>query len=485
MQATEVSEVNVPKKRALFLGQITGPLLKFIPVALLGAGLYFFCRPEVLSVDTWMLFTIFVCTIVAIILKPLPMGALSLLSISALMLTKAVPQTVILQGFSSDLIWLIIMACFLARSFIKTGLGNRIAYAFISLFGGTPLGLSYGLLLSSACMSPLIPSTTARTGGIILPVLQSIIRAIGGGVESKKMASYLTLVVFHGSIITSAMFVTANAGNPIVLKFAKEMGIDISWSTWALAAFVPGVISLLSLPFLLRFFVPCTVENKEKVVEHAKLELQALGKVSKKEKITLSIFGLLLFLWAFGPLFHVHPTEAAFFGVALLLLANVLEWKDILNEEIAWDTFFWMATLIMMASELQHLGVISYFTGQIVHVIPTYSWHVALGVLSLIYFYSHYFFASTTAHLSSMFAPLLAVACTLGAPPLVAVFCLGFVSNLFGGLTHYASGPAPILYSQGHVEIKTWWKIGFFTSIFYLIIWLGIGPLWWKLLALW
>ncbi|MDB6080765.1 MAG: 2-oxoglutarate/malate transporter, partial [Chlamydiia bacterium] len=411
-----------------------------------------------------------------------PMGALSLLAVSCLTLTKAVPLHTILQGFSNDLIWLIVMACFLARSFIKTGLGNRIAYAFVSFFGGTPLGLGYGLILSSAAMSPLIPSTTARTGGIILPVLKSLIQVIGDSAASKKVAAYLTMVVFHGSVLTSAMFVTSNAGNPIVVKFAKSAGIDITWSTWALAALLPGLLSLILLPLLLKFLIPCTVEDSAKVTQHAKDELASLGPVTVKEKITLSIFGVLLILWAFGGQLHVHPTEAAIFGVALLLLVNVLNWKDILSEEIAWDTFFWMAILIMMASELQNVGVVNYFTSQIVRIIPTYSWHFALAALSLIYFYSHYFFASTTAHLSSMFAPFLAVACTAGAPPLLAALCFGFIGNLFGGLTHYASGPAPILFSQGFVELKTWWKVGFALSIFYIIVWLGIGPLWWKFL---
>ena len=138
----------------------------------------------------------------------------------------------------------------------------------------------------------------------------------------------------------------------------------------------------------------------------------------------------------------------------------------------------------MMASELQTLGVVGYFTGQIVQFIPNHSWQLSLLILCLVYFYSHYFFASTTAHLSCMYGPFLAVSCTAGAPPLLAALALGFISNLFGGLTHYSSGPAPILYAQGHIDIKTWWKMGAITSLFYLIVWLGVGSLWLKMLGI-
>src|SRR5262249_33992509 len=155
----------------------------------------------------------------------------------------------------------------LARGFIKTGLGARIAYGFVALFGGTPYGMSYGLLVSSACMAPLIPSTTARTGGIILPVLRSIVGVMG---SNPAVASFLTLIVFHGSVISSAMFLTANAGNPIAIKFAENMGISISWLDWAKAAFVPSLLSLLLLPPFLLLLAPCKVEDAKKIEQHAK-----------------------------------------------------------------------------------------------------------------------------------------------------------------------------------------------------------------------
>ena len=481
---------TIAPAQSSLLNYFTHTIGKLSAISLLGFSLYFFMKPQEVAASSWLLFTVFVCNIVAIIVKPLPMGALALIAIGFLTATKTITLHTVLQGFSNDLIWLIMMACFLARSFIKTGLGKRIAYAFVSYFGGSPLGLGYGLLLSSVTMAPLIPSAAARAGGIILPVFKSLIQVLSGGATStdtgktNRIAQYLTMIVFHGTVITSAMFVTGNAGNPITIKFAKNMGIDISWGTWAMAAIVPGILSLLLLPLLLKFLLPCTVENAAQVKAHAQKELKSMGSVSKSEKMTLGVFGLLLVLWSCGSLFGIHPTEAAMFGVGLLLLMSVLNWKDILSEEMAWDTFFWMAVLVMMASELQAVGIVSYFTKQIVQVVPTSSWQLALAVICLIYFYTHYFFASTTAHLTSMYGPFLTVSCATGAPPLLAALTLSFISSLFGGLTHYASSPAPIIFAQGHVELKTWWKIGLITSFFYIVIWLGIGNLWWKWLGL-
>src|SRR5581483_5056458 len=143
--------------------------------------------------------------------------------------------------------------------------------------------------------------------------------------------------------------------------------------------------------------------------------------------------------------------------------------------DMAWDTFFWMATLVMMASELQSLGVVNWATSQVVGHLHGINWMVTLLILVVTYFYTQYFFASTTAHVSSMYGPFLALAIATGAPPLLSALVLAFMSSLFGGLTQFASGPAPILYAQGHVELKKWWKVGLITSIFYLVIWLGSG----------
>lgn len=60
--------------------------------------------------------------------------------------------------------WLIAMAYWLAGGFIKSGLGNRIAYGIVSAFGSTTLGLVYSLVFAEALLSPAIPSVAARAG---------------------------------------------------------------------------------------------------------------------------------------------------------------------------------------------------------------------------------------------------------------------------------------------------------------------------------
>ena len=84
-----------------------------------------------------------------------------------------------------------------------------------------------------------------------------------------------------------------------------------------------------------------------------------------------------------------------------------------------------------------------------------------------------------------MYLPFLAVAISVGTPPLLAALVLAFFSNLFGGITHYGTGPAPVLFGSGYVEMKDWWKLGGLASLANIVIWLGIGGIWWKVIGMW
>ncbi len=107
----------------------------------------------------------------------------------------------------------------------------------------------------------------------------------------------------------------------------------------------------------------------------------------------------------------------------------------------------------------------------------------SVALLLLAYFYAHYAFASITAHASAMLAPFLAVMIALGAPGPMAALLLAYCSNLCACLTHYGTTPGPILFGAGYVSQGTWWRLGLLVSIPTLVIWVGVGLLWWKWLG--
>ncbi len=456
----------------------------------IAVGVVIWCvpAPEGVQTQAWHMLAIFVATIVALVLEPLPMGAVAILGIAAATLTRTLSVNVALSGFGHRVIWLVVMAFFIARGIIKTGLGARIAYCFVGLLGRRTLGLGYSMVATDFVFAPAIPSNTARAGAVVFPITRSIAEAYDSRPRdgsALKVGAFLIQCAYHGNLITSAMFLTAMAANPLAAQMAADQGIEITWTNWALAAMVPGLISMLVVPFVLYKLYPPEIKETPAAARMAKDKLAEMGRMSRGEWIMLATFVLLLFLWIFGRTLGVHSTVAAIVGLSVLLLTSVLTWEDVLAERGAWNTFIWLSTLVMMASQLSELGLIAWFSQTVGGWFSGVGWVPAFLALSLIYFYSHYFFASNTAHVSSMYAAFLAVAVAVGTPPLLAALVLGFFSNLFSSMTHYATGPAPVLFGAGYVKIAEWWKLGAIVSVVNIIIWLGLGGIWWKVIRLW
>ena len=292
------------------------------------------------------------------------------------------------------------------------------------------------------------------------------------------------LCSFHGNVVTSAMFLTAMAANPLVSHFAKINGVEISWSDWALAASVPGILSLAVTPLLIYAFAPPLIKNTPKVKDFSISKLKEMGPLSKQEFGLLGVFCFLLVGWIHPPfLGGASATTVALLGLALLLLLRILSWEDIKAEKNAWDTLIWFTILLTFVTFLDKLGLIPYIGNSLSHIIQDISWEIAAFLLLLSYFVVHYFFASATSQVTVFYGVFLALGIQLGVPALPFALLLGFSSSLCGGLTHYSMGHAPIFYGAGFVNIKVWWKIGFIVSLCNLFIWIVFGSLWMKVLG--
>jgi divalent anion:Na+ symporter, DASS family len=191
-----------------------------------GVVIWFIPRPDAVDPRAWQLLAIFVATVVGVIVKPLPMGAVAVVGIAAALATRTLTIAESLSGFANATVWLVVSAFFLAASFIKTGLGARIAYALVRTFGRSALGLGYSLVAADLVLAPFVPSNTGRAGGVIFPILQSLTSVKGTPVHARTRA-FLTLTAYNGTAITSAMFVTGMVGNPLIVQLAADQCVQV------------------------------------------------------------------------------------------------------------------------------------------------------------------------------------------------------------------------------------------------------------------
>jgi DASS family divalent anion:Na+ symporter len=393
-----------------------------------------------------------------------------------------------LSGFSNPTVWLIVTAFLFARGFVQTQLGERIAYHIVHRWGGSALGLGYAIVLADLAMAPMTPSNTARAGGILFPITLSVARAFPqtpGGADP-RIGAFLMKTLYQGDLVVSAMFLTATAPNPLVAELARQTsGTQVTWGMWALAALLPGIVGLIVVPWTIYRLCPPAVHDTSSAQALAAERLKALGPITRRERTMLAIFMLVLLLWLTGQWHGVSPTTVACVGLGLLLATRVLEWPDMLNERGAWDALMWFGGIVMLAGALDKAGMTKAFAGTAAGFVTGWPWWAALAILLVVYLYAHYAFASMAAHVTAMFPPFFAVAVGLGAPPLLAALAFGFFSNINAALTHYGTGPAPIVFGAGYLTQSEWWRVGFLMSLVHVAIWLPVGFLWWKIIGLW
>lgn len=479
-------EISASNLRSTFLQRCPRSLLKFLFCAGIGLLLWFTPPPPMVSQEGWHVFAVFAFTLSGMILKPMPLGSITLMSLLILILTKVLTFQQAFSGFSQPVVWLIAAAFFIARGFIKTGLGLRLSYKIMSFAGNSTLGLAYSLVFTEFLIGPAIPSVTARSGGIFFPIVESLSKAFGSHPDGtrKKMGAYLMQTVFQCSAVISGISLTGMSGNPMLKTLALGFGVDISWSMWILAAIVPGLVSILVIPYVMYKIYPPEIKKTEGMNKLAKQKLVELGSVSMKEIFLTLVFAAMILFWCLGSYLGIHATVVALVGVLALVALDILTWPELMGEKGAWDTLIWFASLITLASFLKEFGVTGVFSEFLGGYVHSSHWQLSFVMIATVYFYSHYLFASNIAHITSMFVPFLVLAIAVGTPPMLASLVLGAFSCMFGSLTTYGCGPAPIYFGAGYVTTKEWFSLGFIMSLVNLTIWFTVGFAWWHFLGL-
>jgi len=378
---SRVAEIRGRKAEPIHLTPGLIRLAKWCVVLFVGSAILMLPSPPGITPESWRLLSIFVATIMGLILQPVPGGAMVLMGISTIALTRTLSPAQALAGYADPLPWLTLTAFFISRGMIKTGLGRRIAFLFIRAIGHTSLGLGYALVCTDMMLGMIIPSNGARCGGITFPITKSLAEAYDSrpGPTAGRLGAFLMTLVYQGDVIICAMFLTGQASNVLIAKFARQAtGINLTYGHWALGALLPGLLSIVIVPFLIYRLFPPEVRHTVGATEAAKAELDRLGPMSRAERIMLTVFATLTLLWMTGSWHSIDYTVIALAGICSLLITGVLEWEDVLAERGGWDVFIWFGGLVMMAKALGDTGITRWFAESAASLTAGWQWWSAL-----------------------------------------------------------------------------------------------------------
>ena len=455
-------------------------MIKRILIIVFGIALWFSPRPAELGPQEWHLFAIFITTIFSVVFNAFNVLPASILALAITILTGTLPPADAFSGFSEGFILLILVAFLIAKAVVKSGLGNRIALLMISRFGHSTLGLGYSLLVTDLMIAPAFPSNTARSG-VLFPVIFSLAESNGSYPDTpsaKKIGSFLMFVSMYGLSLSSGLWLTAMAANPVGAAIAGEWGVDINFGNWFLAALPPTLIAAALVPFVLYKVFPPEMKKTPHAPENAKKKLHEIGKMNRHEIITLIVFVIMVTAWAMPSSMGIDRATIAFLGLGILMVTDVFTMADMRKEGEALATFIWFAILYTLSSYLNKLGFMGYIGQQLSHHLSGFSWPIVYTILITAYVLIHYLFVSQSAQLLALYGVFLSAGIATGVPPTLLALMLLFATNFFSVLTPQASSCNVLFAGSGYLKNSTVYKLGGLVTLLNLLIFMIFGTLW-------
>lgn len=448
-------------------------------------AIWFIPPPGNLTPQAWHLFAIFGATILSVVIGAFPILTASVLALAAAVLTGTLAAADAYAGFANPTIVLIIVAFLVARAVVKCGLGERLGYRAISLFGRSTLGLSYSIFIVDALISPAFPSNTARSG-VLYPLDFSMAEAAGATPERndrQRLGRYLMFSGMASLTLSSALWLTAMAGNPLGAEIASKYGVQIGFGSWLVAASVPTILAMILVPWILYKVIKPEVTAMPDAPAEAKKSLAALGPITRDQKVVGFTFLGMVILWGLSGTLGIDPTAVAFLGLGIMLGTGVLTLGDIAKEGDVLATFIWFASLFTMSDQLNKLGFMEYVGERLVLRLGGLPVAVTAVVLVVAYVLLHYLFVSQTAHLLALFGVFLGVGVKLGVSPALLAYQLLFATNYFAAITPQASSANLLFVGSGYLPQGDLYRLGAFHTGFCVLLYLVIGTPWLMLIT--
>jgi divalent anion:Na+ symporter, DASS family len=461
---------------------VAGPralLTRAAPFAL-ALGLWLAPIPAGLAPRAWHLFAIFASAIFAVILNAFPLLTSATLAVAAAVLTGTVTPAKAFAGFSNGSVLLVVIAFLVARSVVKSGLGQRISLMAVSLFGRSTLGLAYSIFITDALIAPAFPSNTARSG-VIYPVVLSLAQGAGSTPEDparRRLGGYLMFCGMASLAVSSALWLTASSSNSIGREVAQQAGVTISFGSWLLASSVPALGAILLLPMVISWLFPPGVKATPEAPAAARQALRAMGPLGRDEKLVAMAFALMVAGWVTAGTLKLDVTGVAFAGLGGLLALGVLTVDDLSKEGDTLATFLWLAVLFALSGQLNELGFMGYLGERLATRLSGVSWPAAYVALVTLYVLMHYLFVSQSSQMLALFGVFLDVGIRAGVPAALMAFALLFASSYYSAITPQGGSQNVIFVGSGYLKQGELYRLGALTTGACFLTFMLVGTPW-------
>ncbi len=267
---------------------------------------------------------------------------------------------VVMSGYSSSAIWVLIPALFFGYALQKTGLAKRIVYWTLKSIKPTYLTIILAWVFAGIVLSLLTPSATLRIFTMI-PIAVGTVEACGLKLRSRG-GSLICLTAFGMALFPGTGWYTGSLWGPIFIGMfpaeLKALGTPGAWFQgnglyWA-------VVTLLYIVVLNILLKP---EQPLKLERHTfKAQYDELGGMSRDERIVMAVLVAAFALFFTENIHHIPTVPIALAGFFLFIAFGVITAPDI-NIGVNWDMILFFGALISLPAISVESGIAKWMAG--------------------------------------------------------------------------------------------------------------------------
>ena len=424
--------------------------------------------------------------------EALPLAATALVPIALYPLFGVLSAKEVTLAYGDDNIFLFAGGFFIAMAMQKWKLHERIALNIVVRTGVNPSRLVLGFMLATAFLSMWISNTATTL--MMLPIAMAVIdemskRSAQG--EVSRFAICLLLGVAYSASIGGVATLIGTPPNGVLLTQYRTMFPDapeIGFVQWMIIG-VPFTAIMLPLAWLLLTRVLFHFEQLH--FDGAKQEidnrLHALGRMSRGEKIVLTVWIATALSWIFLKDIHLgsvtipgwadlfpepkyirNSTMAIFFSIVLFMIpVNLKEREFALDWEwaikIPWGVLLLFGGGLALAKAFSSTGLVEWMGDKLTLLEGVPPLLVIVCIALMLTFLTE---LTSNVATTSIMLPILggAVAPALGVNPLLLMIPAA-ISASCAFMLPVATPPNAIVFGGGHITVAQMARAGLLINL--------------------
>jgi len=449
----------------------------FLIIALLILLIFYVLpTPKGLNPSGKMMIGILITAALLWITEPIPLAATGLFIILLQPLLGIMSAEQVFSSFGNQAVFFLIGAFIIAAAIETHGLHKRMALAFLKRFETSPRYFTFGIMLSCAMLSFIMPEH--GVAALFLPIILSILVAMKLIPKQSNFGKISLLSIAYGCSIGSLGTLIGGARNPLTIGFLSDAGITVTFVQWMIYAIPVVIISLPIVWIILQIVFPIEINDITLAKNEIENQVAKQGTLKKQEIMVLSILVFTIFLW----IFFSHYTYFGLAGIALLgsillFITGTINWKDV-EKKVPWGIILLYGGAITLGIGMQQTGAGSWIAQNMFIILSGNPYSIILGLILFTVLLTNVM--SNTGAVAVLLPIGYAIATEIPSiSPLLSSMIIA-LSGVLAFVFIIATPGNAITYSAGYFTTKDLFKAGSIANIICIFVIFAIALFYWK-----